>query len=108
MQAEVIRTAVDEFVPPGRKPGSLHPFKRANALFQTVCDVYAQHSKNPIDLKIALEALPGYESRGHGYHGRLMQRTVLGKWKHDRSKYQPHQGRSECARRLATAAEPAL
>jgi hypothetical protein len=89
-----------DFTPRQPKPGSLHPFKHASALYTAIIETRARLQDNLFELQQALAAFPPYVSRGHGWKGRIKNRTIEGRWNQDRSKYLPHQGVSEAARRV--------
>jgi len=77
-----------------------HPFKRAAKLYTEIINLRASMQNNLTGLQLALSEFPPYVSRGHGWKGRVTNRLIGGQWSHDRSKYSPHQGRSEAARRV--------
>lgn len=83
-----------------RKNGSLHPFKRASELYTAIIETRARLQNDLFALQEALADFPPYTSRGHGWKGRIKNRTITGAWNQDRSKYVPHQGNSEMARRV--------
>lgn len=96
-----------DFVQPEPKRGSLHPFKRAAKLYTEIMNLRAAWpAGNLIGLQIALGEFPPYESRGHGWKGRIKNRTFLGRWNQDRSKAYPNPGRKEAARRAFQALPP--
>jgi hypothetical protein len=59
-----------------------------------------QASLSGLALQSTLAGLGAYVSRGHGRAPRKMCRT---NFRGGQSKYQPHQGKSECARRVFQA-----
>lgn len=69
------------------------PFSRSLKLLHAISALAA--GLRGLELTAAIQALPGYTSRGHG-------RGLPGKnyMRKARSKYLPHQGARECARRL--------
>lgn len=69
------------------------PFKRANILFRQIQHIRATHA--PIEAQVIIAALPQYVSRGHGRGDRYARQHYM-----SHSKYKPHQGAKECARRL--------
>ena len=73
------------------------PFKRAAALYMEALELKATYGNNLTLLQTLINALPPYVSRGHGRKPRRMCRTTTAT---ARSKYMPHQGKSECARRV--------
>ena len=84
-----------------RKPGGAKPFKRASALYMQALDLKAKHANDLLTLQLLINGLPAYGSRGHGHvFGRSAPRTNFHR---SRSKYQPHQGKSEAARRVFQA-----
>lgn len=87
-----------------RKPGSLHPFKRLKMLMDKVELIRQEHAIGSFEYNTAIAALPSYTSRGHGGAHRTANRLITGRWNQSRSKYTPHQGKSEIARRLFQAA----
>lgn len=94
-----------EFVQPEAKQGSMHPFKRARKMFMDVLELKSQYQHDTLLLQTLINAFPAYRSRGHGGHHRTKNRTILGCWNQDRSKYMPHQGKRECARRVRAASQ---
>jgi len=81
-----------------RKPGGAKPFKHASALYMQALDLKAKHANNLTLLQMLINGLPAYVSHGHGRKVPVMTRT---NWNKSWSKYQPHQGKSECARRMS-------
>ncbi len=80
---------------PDRKPGGAKPFKRAAALYMQTLELRQKYAKDLVLLQALINGLPEYKSRGHGRTPPRMCRTNF----YPRgSKYQPHQGKSECAR----------
>lgn len=70
-------------------------FKRSIAMMSAI--QLAISSLGPAMAKFAIDAMPAYKSRGHG-------KGLPGKnYIKNRSKYKPHQGKQECARRMAHA-----
>ena len=87
-----------------RKPGAAKPFKRAQAMFMQILALKQKLAHNLPELQIAINSFPPYVSRGHGWRGRIKNRTLSGVWRTvGRSKYVPHQGKSEMARRVFQA-----
>lgn len=78
------------------EPVVRNPFKRAKALYMHILGLRVNMQNSLPELAQALGALPEYRSRGHGGKYRVMTRQNY----RSRSKYQPHQGKQECARRL--------
>ena len=72
------------------------PFSRSIAIFSLIQT--ALLSANPA---LALAGIPTYKSRGHG-RGKAFTRT---NWHKSNSKYEPHQGKQEIARRAAQIAK---
>ena len=99
-QDSLFRLRHGKIVKPEPKPGSLHPFKRAAKMYTEIMEARAAHTGPLIDLQIKLSEFPPYISRGHGWRGRIKNRTILGCWNQDRSKLYPNPGRSEAARRV--------
>lgn len=87
--------------------GSLHPFKRAAELYTAIMECRAANQGALFELQQKLAEFPPYVSRGHGWKGRVKNRLIGAKWSEDRSKYSPHQGRSESARRAFWRLSPA-
>lgn len=84
-----------------RKPGGAKPFKRAAKLYMEALDLRQKYANDLSMLQMLINALPGYVSRGHGHRwGYSAPRT---NFHGSRSKYQPHQGKSEAARRMFQA-----
>lgn len=100
-QAKLLSKVQDgmEFVQPEPKQGSANPFKRAKKMYMEVLELKAKHQYDTMLLQALINAFPAYRSRGHGGRHRTKNRTVLGRWNQQRSKYSPHQGARECARR---------
>jgi len=73
------------------------PFHRAQAWAEAAAKLVKMHAGSPVTLQAALAALPPYKSRGHGWGLRQPSRNARAA----RSKYMPHQGARECARRAA-------
>ena len=95
-----------DFEPREPKKGSLRPFKHAAKLYTEIMEARAAHTGPLIDLQIKLSEFPPYISRGHGWRGRIKNRTILGCWNQDRSKPYPNLGRSEAARRAFQSLPP--
>ena len=74
--------------PFARLSGSLHPFKRINALVTAANE--AQASGIDAEKDAAVAALNAYKSRGHGKN-KGMQRTILGNWNQERTKFSQRQ-----------------
>lgn len=73
-------------------------FAHAKAMFAFVAAAMALPT--PAAQRVALEQIGEYRSRGHGGKHRPKGR-FLGWWYHKGiGKYQPHQGKQECARRV--------
>ena len=83
-----------------KNPGA---FKRAAALYMQALELKQQYAHDLLTLQMLINALPAYVSRGHGQRPKHMAPSCMGKWTQPRSKYQPHQGKSECARRVFQA-----
>ena len=74
------------------------PFARANAMHAAILSILTATTSH-FAAAGAIEALGEYKSRGHGgKHRPQRSRPVM---RGGRSKYQPHQGKKECARRVA-------
>lgn len=104
-QAKLLAKVEDgmEFIQPEPKQGSNQPFKRAKKMYMDVLELKAKHQNDTLLLQTLVNAFPAYVSRGHGGRHRTKNRTVLGAWNQARSKYEPHQGARECARRRVSA-----
>lgn len=87
----------------GNKAGSLHPFKRLRELMAKVELIRQEFVFGSLEYQVAIAALPPYKGRGHGGHHRTQNRVIGGRWSQDRSKYAPHQGKTEAARRVFQA-----
>ena len=85
------------------RPGSRYPFKRWQALMAQVEEIRQKYAFGSIAYQLAITALPPYVGRGHGGHHRSANRLISGRWNQSRSKYTPHQGKSEVARRVFQA-----
>lgn len=83
-----------------RKPQDPKAFKRAKALYMQGLELKAKYATDLMLLQMLINGLPAYKSRGHGRRVPVMVRT---NFHNGRSKYQPHQGKSECARRVFQA-----
>src|SRR3990167_1519191 len=88
-----------------RKPGSRTPFKHVIMLRRCIADIQDAHlvehgAGKLLELQFKLAALPPYISRGHAHSPPVKVRGVLNRGLKDRSKYHPHQGPQECARRV--------
>jgi hypothetical protein len=86
-----------------RKQGALRPFKHAAALYTKIIETRARLQGNLFELQQALAAIPPYVSRGHGWNGRIKNRTIEGINRRHESKLYPDPGRSEAARRVYQA-----
>jgi hypothetical protein len=82
------------------KPGSAKPFKRAQAYYMEVLALKQKYSNDLGLLQSLINGLPPYKSRGHGGKHRTKNHITIPA---PRSKYQPHHGKSECARRVFSA-----
>lgn len=84
-----------------RKPGGAKPFKRAAKLYMEALELRSKHANDLLLLQMLINGLPAYVSRGHGHRwGYSAPRTNF----YPRgSKHMPHQGKSECARRVFQA-----
>ena len=76
------------------------PFKRASALYMQALELRTKYANDMSMLQMLINALPEYKSRGHGRTPPRMCRTNFHR---SHSKYMPHQGKSECARRVFQA-----
>ena len=83
-----------------RKPQDPKAFKRAKALYMQGLELKTKWAYDLTMLQMLINGLPEYKSRGHGRAPRRMCRTNFHR---NHSKYQPHQGKSECARRVFQA-----
>ena len=88
------------------KPGSRHPFKHADTLYNEIVETRARLQGNPLNLQEALSAFPPYISRGHGGKHRTRNRTIAGILRRHESKLYPNPGQSEAARRVFQALSP--
>jgi len=76
------------------------PFARSKMIFAALAAAYAMVDKS--QMMSALTAIPTYTSRGHGGKHRAKARFGFAfAQRGQASKYQPHQGKNEIARRLA-------
>lgn len=82
---------------------SRHPFKALLELRKLVDEARQKFVFGSLEYQVAIAALPPYKGRGHGGHHRTANRIIGGRWGQDRSKYVPHQGKSEIARRVFQA-----
>ena len=73
------------------------PFARSNAMLARIAALMSTMAQG-MALNAAIAALGDYRSRGKGGKHRKMCRTNW--FKGNASKYQPHQGVAECARRV--------
>lgn len=78
------------------------PFKHAKKMEQDIASIFAQAAGDSIMRRMLLDALPAYESRGHGRKARKMCRTNFERPVHDAPPQV--QGKREIARRLRQAA----
>ena len=101
MRKTVERGGNLEFVQPEPKPGSRTPFKRARELLMRALELRQKYQQEPFTLSVELANLPAYFSRGHGRQPRRMQPSCFSRTLENRSRYQPHQGKREMARRAA-------
>ena len=85
---------------PDRKPGGAKPFKRAAKLYMEALEMRQKYANDLTMLQMLINGLPEYKSRGHGHTPPRMCRTNFHR---NHSKYMPHQGKSECARRVFQA-----
>jgi hypothetical protein len=69
------------------------PFKRAKAMMAAISVILSTSSGLVQQLK--LDALGVYRSRGHGRGDPFARQNYT-----SHSKYKPHQGKKECARRV--------
>jgi len=99
-EAKLGRTTGRPIGPIVPKPGSAHPFRRAQAYYMHVLELKSKYQHDLPLLQTLINGLPPYRSRGHGGKHRTKNRTGVPA---PRSKYQPHQGRSEAARRVFSA-----
>lgn len=76
------------------------PFKRASALYMQALELRTKFAKDLVLLQAMINGMPEYKSRGHGRTPPRMCRTNFHR---SHSKYTPHQGKSECARRVFQA-----
>jgi hypothetical protein len=84
-----------------RKPGSAKPFKRAAKLYMEALELRQKHANDLSMLQMLINGLPAYISRGHGH--RKGYSASRENFTPRPSKYKPHQGKSECARRVFQA-----
>jgi hypothetical protein len=72
-------------------------FRRAIEFNRAIVEII-NSGMSPFEIKVAIDALPEYKSRGHGgkFHKRQPNAHNF-----NPSKYNPHQGKKECARRVA-------
>ena len=82
---------------------SRHPFKALLELREKADKIREEFAFGSTEYFAAIALLPPYKGRGHGGHHRTENRTIDGRWNQDRSKYKPHQGKSERARRVFQA-----
>lgn len=82
---------------------SRHPFKALLDLRTKVDRIRETFAFDSLDYQVAIAALPPYKGRGKGGGHKVRNRLVGGRWSQDRSKYKPHQGKSEMARRVFQA-----
>ena len=82
---------------------SLHPFKALLELRARVDKIRETFAFGSIEYITAIATLPLYKGRGKGGQHRTANRQIDGRWNQSRSKYSPHQGKSECARRVFQA-----
>lgn len=75
-------------------------FARAKAMFAVIAAAMALPILARQD---ALAEIGEYKSRGHGGKHRPHGRFLGWGYRQDRSAYQPHQGKKECARRVRQA-----
>lgn len=73
------------------------PFRRAIEYSRDVGEII-NSGKTTIEIDFLINSLPEYKSRGHG--GKFHKRQANAHNFHP-SKYAPHQGKQECARRVA-------
>ncbi len=74
----------------------INHFARSKTMFAAIAAATAL--TNPLEKMKALGEIKEYKSRGHGGKHRPKGRW-LGHYRNN-SKYQPHQGKQECARRV--------
>lgn len=78
------------------------PFKRAKQMAADIADILCDAAGDLIMRKLMLDAVPQYESRGHGRKARRMCRTNFERPAHNAP--EQIQGAREIARRLRQAA----
>lgn len=83
-----------------RKPQDPKAFKRAKALYMQGLELKTKWAHDLTMLQMLINGLPEYKSRGHGC---TPPRMCLTNFHRSNSKYMPHQGKSECARRVFQA-----
>ena len=83
---------------------SRHPFKALLELRKAVDEARQKFVFGTLEYQVEIAKLPPYKGRGKGGHHRVKNRVIGGHWYQDRSKYSPHQGKSERARRVFQAA----
>lgn len=81
-----------------RKPGGAKPFKRAAKLYMEALELRQKYANDLSMLQMLINELPAYISRGHGH--RRGYSACRENFYPRPSKYVPHQGKSECARRV--------
>jgi hypothetical protein len=110
-QQEMWNARVDaKRAPPGTVPkqepktGSLRPFKHASKLYTDIMNLRASWPAGDLmGLQLALGEFAPYVSHGHGWKGRIKNRTIEGIMRRHESKPYPNPGRSEAARRVFQA-----
>lgn len=82
---------------------SRHPFRAMLELRAKVDKIREEFAFGSVEYFIEIAKLPPYKGRGHGGRHKTENRLIDGRWNQDRSKYKPHQGKSERARRVFQA-----
>lgn len=75
-------------------------FSRSHAMMAAIVKIMALPGAQQIT---QLAALGEYTSRGHGGKHKPKGRFLGNNYRYNRSKYSPHQGKKECARRVAAS-----
>ena len=93
------------FARPVRTPRvpSRHPFRALLELRAKVDKIREEFAFGSVEYFTEIAKLPLYKGRGKGGQHRTKNRVIAGRWNQTRSKYEPHQGKSERARRVFQA-----